>query len=358
MLPPARLPSAAPGAPPNGPFSGGGAAPYRVIPAGATLGAAMGAISTLFLAITIDINPVMAEFGPFTLTWHGFFTAVGILAGVTLSVWLAKRDGIPVEVAQEIALVGVPSAIVGARLFYVVEHWDRFRGDPLDIVFGITEGGITLYGGLVGGVLGGLLYALWRKWPIGIGLDAAAPGMILGQGIGRIGDLINGEHLARRTDLPWGVKYLHPDSPQYRYNLLNQDPDNPLRPLDTYAVHPVAGGYELIGDFIILGILLFVCYRVIKVPGWVFCSYVAMYGIMRYFLSYFRIDEQTLGGVPVPQITAAITLGIAVIAAGILYRKPGPITPEYAMRVWGRLPDDLQPRGGEGEEKPGEPASA
>lgn len=303
----------------------------------------MGAFSTLFLAISIDINPVMAEFGPFTLTWHGLFTAIGILAGVTLSVWLAKRDGIPVEVAQEIALVGVPCAIVGARLFYVVEHWDRFQNDLPSIVFGITEGGITLYGGLLGGVLGGLIYAIWHKWPIGIGLDAAAPGMILGQGIGRIGDLINGEHIAKRTDLPWGVKYLHPDSPQYQYNLLNQDPNNPLRPLDTYAVHPVAGGYELIGDFIILGILLFVCYRYIKVPGWVFCSYVAMYGIMRFFLSYFRIDEQTFYGVPVPQLTAGITLGIAVIAAGILYRKPGPITPEYALRAWGRLPEDIDP---------------
>jgi prolipoprotein diacylglyceryl transferase len=291
-----------------------------------------------FLAINIDINPVMFDLGPFTLTWHGLFTAIGIIAGVSLSVWIAKKDGIPPEVAQEIALVGVPSAIVGARLFYVFEHWDRFSGDPLRIVTGITEGGITLYGGLLGGVLGGLLYALYHKWPIAIGLDAAAPGLILGQGIGRIGDLINGEHLADRSGLPWAVKYLHPDSPQYRYWLNNQDPNDPLRPLDTYAVHPVAGGYELVGDFIILAILLFVARRFIRVPGWVFCSYVAMYAIMRFFLSYFRFDEQTIANVPVPQLTSGILLGIAVIAAGILYRKPGPITPEYAERVWGDLP--------------------
>lgn len=299
----------------------------------------MSALSALlFLSIEIDINPTMADFGPFTLTWHGLFTAVGILAGVSLSVWLCKRDGIPPEVAQEIALVGVPSAIIGARLFYVVEHWDKFSDEPLDIIFGITEGGITLYGGLLGGVIGGLVYALYHKWPIGITLDAAAPGMILGQGIGRIGDLINGEHLADRTDLPWGVKYLHPDSPQYQYNLRNPDPSDPLRPLDTYAVHPVAGGYELLGDFLILGILLFVCYRYIRVPGWVFCSYVAMYGIMRFGLSYFRFDEQTFLDMPVPQLTSALLLGIAVIAAGILYRRPGPITPEYAERVWGDPP--------------------
>ena len=63
-----------------------------------------------------------------------------------------------------------------------------------------------------------------------------------------------------------------------------------------------------------------------------------MYGIMRFFLSYFRFDEQTIADVPVPQLTSGILLGIAVIAAGILYRKPGPITPEYAERAWGDLP--------------------
>ena len=301
-----------------------------------------------FLSINIDINPVMADFGPFTLTWHGLFTAIGIIGGVSLSVWLAKKDGIPPEVSQEIALVGVPSAIVGARLFYVFEHWDRFSDEPLKIVTGITEGGITLYGGLLGGVIGGLVYALWHKWPIGITFDAAAPGMVLGQALGRIGDLINGEHLADRTGLPWGVKYLHPDSPQYQYWLSNPDPDEPLRPLDTYAVHPVAGGYELVGDLIILGLLLFVFRRYVRVPGWVFCSYVAMYGVLRFALSYFRFDEQTIADVPVPQLTSGILLGIAVIAAGIFYRKPGPITPEYAERVWGDLPlpgddDDTKP---------------
>jgi hypothetical protein len=63
-----------------------------------------------------------------------------------------------------------------------------------------------------------------------------------------------------------------------------------------------------------------------------------MYGVLRFLLSYFRFDEQTIGDVPVPQLTSGLLLGIAVIAAGILYRKPGPITQEYAERVWGDLP--------------------
>ena len=150
-----------------------------------------------FLAIEIHIDPTMTELGPFTLAWHGFFTAVGIVAGVWLAVRMARSRGLDPNVAQEIALVGVPSAILGARLFYVAEHWDRFSDDPLRILTGITEGGITLYCALLGGVIGGLLYALSHKFPIGILFDAAAPAMILGQGRGLIGDLLNRDHLAR-----------------------------------------------------------------------------------------------------------------------------------------------------------------
>ena len=269
------------------------------------------------LAIDINIDPVMWEAGPFTLTWHGFFTAVGILAGVSLSVFLCKKDGIPTEVAQEIALVAVPCAIVGARLFYVFEHWSRFSGSPQTIVTDITEGGITLYGGLIGGVLGGLVYALWRKWPIAITLDSAAAGMVLGQAIGRIGDLINGEHRADATSLPWAVRYVHP---------------NTLGDLNV-AVHPTAGGYELIGDLFILALLLFVFRRIIRTPGWVFCIYVGLYGLMRFPLSYTRQDEAKVGDVPVPQLVAAVTIGLAILCASILARWPGPITREWFDRV-------------------------
>lgn len=280
-----------------------------------------------FLAININIDPVMFDLGPFTLTWHGLFTAVGIIAGVWLSVWLCKRDGIPSEVAQEIALVAVPCAIVGARLFFVFEHFDKFSDSPQKIITDITEGGITLYGGLIGGVLGGLIYALFRRWPIAITLDAAAPGMVLGQALGRIGDLINGEHHADPTGLPWAFKYTHPDT-------LGQFGE---------AVHPTAGGYELVGDLIICALLVFVLRRVVRTPGWVFCAYVAIYGLMRFALSYTRTDEQTIADIPVPQLVAGLTVGLAVIAASVLMRWPGPITREYADRVWGATDGDEPP---------------
>ena len=273
----------------------------------------------LLLSITIDIDPDIGTIFGLTISWHGLFTAIGIIGGVSLSVYLARVDGIPSDVGQELALVSVISAIVGARLFFVFEHWDRFHDDLAGIVLDIAEGGITLYGGLIGGVIGGVIYGLIHRWPIGIGLDAAAPGMILGQGLGRIGDLINGEHLSTASDLPWAFVYRHP---------------NTLGELGV-SVHPTAGGYELLGDFIILAFLLFVARRFLKVPGWLFCTYAVIYSVMRFGLSEFRFDEQTIDGIPVPQIVAAVVIGIAIILAGVIRRFPGKITDEWEDRVFG-----------------------
>ena len=297
-------------------------------------------LALAFLAITIPFDPEIGDIWGLTLSWHGVFTAVGIIGGVSLAVYLAKVDGIPSDVGQEIALVGVPCAIVGARLFFVFEHWDQFDDNLSDIVLNITEGGITLYGGLIGGVLGGLIYALYHRWPIAIGLDAAAAGMILGQGIGRIGDLINGEHLSTASDLPWAFTYTHPDT---------------LGELGR-SVHPTAGGYELLGDFVILALLLFVARRFVTVPGWTFCLYVVAYSAMRFGLSEFRFDEQTIGDVPVPQLVVPALIGLAIIAAGVLRRYPGPITHEWEERVLGE--DAADDEGGDGPPAAGERSPA
>ena len=151
--------------------------------------------------------------------------------------------------------------------------------------------------------------------------------------LGRIGDLINGEHLAARSSLPWAVKYLNPNSPQFGYFLNHPDPNHPLNPLDTYSVHPTAGGYELVGDR--SSVSSACCDASSKFPAGSFRRHMAMYAIMRFFLSYFQIDEQEILKIPVPQLVSCLLVGSAIIVACWM-RWPGPITPpEYAERVWG-----------------------
>lgn len=272
------------------------------------------------LAIEIPWSPNIVEIGGFLLTWHGLFTAIGVLVGVWLSLRIAERIDFNVDDAYTLALVGVPSGIIGARLMFVAERWDFYGSNPWEIL-AITEGGISIWGAILGGVLGALAFALWRGYPIGRGLDAASFGLITGQAIGRLGDLVNGEHLARPTDLPWGVYYTHPESPAFAHSV-------------AVGPHHPATTYEMLGDLVILGALFYVLFRVPWFrahPGMTFFVYLISYAVMRFFVTYLRIDSAETLGLRVPQLVSVIVLLVAV-----------PLAWWFATRHRER-PYDLQP---------------
>src|SRR3989304_3786818 len=123
--------------------------------------------------IKIGIDPEIGPLGGLLLTWHGVFTAIGIALGVWVAVKMAARLGFIEDVSYTVALVGVPAGIVGAGALYVGGEWGLFSDAPLD-VFRINEGVISMYGALIGGVRGALVYWIWQRLPIRAGLDAAA----------------------------------------------------------------------------------------------------------------------------------------------------------------------------------------
>ncbi len=265
--------------------------------------------------INININPVLIDTGGFELTWHGLFTAVGIALGVWLSVRLARRARISEDDAMSIAVVSVLSGIIGARLLWVIEHTDQI-GSVGDI-FALTDGGISIYGAMIGGVLGGFLYVTFFKpdFPKWVALDVAAPGMILGQAVGRFGDTINGEHFANASDLPWAFRYTHPltDGPWSAPGIDDwYRGSRGLEGEEPVAIHPVAGGYEPILDFMILG-GLFLLRRMGVGAGWGFTFYVFGYAAVRGLLSLLRTDEAAIAGaLSVPQLLAILTGAAAV----------------------------------------------
>ncbi len=262
--------------------------------------------------IKIGIDPDIAQFGGLLLTWHGVFTAIGIALGVWVAVKMAARAGFIEDDAYTIALVVVPSGIVGARALFVIENWDLFSDDLLD-VFRVNEGGISIYGALIGGTLGGLAFGIWRRVPIRAGLDAAAFGGILGQGIGRIGDIINGEHFADPSGLPFAVLYTHANSPSF-----GRDPQH------------LAVGYEFVGDLIIFG-LLFVLWRLFNRDGLVFLSYAFLYSLMRFWVSFLREDDLVLDGLRMAQVVALVIIGLSILGtAHVLRQAPGRRTVEVA----------------------------
>jgi phosphatidylglycerol:prolipoprotein diacylglycerol transferase len=280
----------------------------------------------LILSISIGMDPKLADIGPFELTWHGIFTAVGIAAGVYLGAWIGRRQGFTEDDAYSIALVGVPAGIIGARAMYVLENRVKFEGQWLD-VFRINEGGITIYGAIIGGVLAAAAYGAFRRMPVMRGLDAAAFGLLLGMAIGRIGDLINGEHIAKVSSLPWAVKYTHVDSPGFPYSATPSG--------DFIARHP-ATTYEMIGDLLIIGIVAFLFIRFWRNrPGIVFFTGVVLYSAMRFGVSYLRIDSCPTGvtcpdyvisnWMTFPQVVSMCTFAIGI--AGLIWsiiRSPQP----------------------------------
>lgn len=264
-----------------------------------------------FLVITIPWSPNIAKLGPFLITWHGLFTAVGILAGVQLSLWAGRRVGYDEDDAYTLALIGVPSGIIGARALFVIENWAYYGQNVLDI-FAIAEGGISVWGAVLGGVLGSLLFAWWRGYEIRKGLDIASFGLITGMAIGRLGDLVNGEHLAKATSLPWAVLYSHPDSPAFAHSL-------------TVGPHHPATTYEMIGDLVILGVLFFSMFGPLRRrPGLTFFVFLVGYSVMRYAVTFLRVDsaETFLSGVRVPQLVSILAVLISIPPVVWLLRQP------------------------------------
>lgn len=222
--------------------------------------------------INIGINPDIASLGPLTLTWHGLFSAV---AGV-VAVWLATRLAVKWSVDKgqlyNVLLWAIPGGLVGGRAVFVIDYWDSFSQQPLTI-FAIQEGGTALWGAILGGMITAAVYALvkgYNLWPI---LDIGGIGMVLGQAIGRVGDIINGEHISATTTLPWGFVYTHPLSPGYGLP----------------AQHP-AVAYEMLMDLAIFGLLWRLKDR-LQPPGSLFLLYLSLYSFGRFFLSFLREDS-------------------------------------------------------------------
>jgi prolipoprotein diacylglyceryl transferase len=250
----------------------------------------------------INIDPNLVRVGDFVLAWHGVFTAVGILAGVWLAARVMRWYGLSDDPVYNGALIAVPSAIIGARILYIIGNWDQFSGN-LGRMFLINEGGISVWGAVAGGILGGTFYALRKHVPLGQFADACGLGLLNGLWIGRIGDIINGEHHGSHTSVPWSVVYTHPDTLGER----------------GVPVH-LAVGYEMVWDIALLGFLLWFLRRV-RVPGVVFWLFLVFYSIGRFWTHEFRTDGAQVLGLQEAQFISLIGLAISVPALLWAWRR-------------------------------------
>ena len=156
------------------------------------------------------MHPILFQIGPITVRYYGLMYVIAIALGFFLVRCEVRRKKLPLSMDHllDLLLWTIPAAIVGARLYYVVFHWaDVYSARPLLDVVKIWEGGLAIHGGVLAGILTVYLFARAKKVSFWALTDALAPSLILGQAIGRIGNLTNGDAFGLPTTLPWGLHF-------------------------------------------------------------------------------------------------------------------------------------------------------
>ncbi|MBI2887083.1 MAG: prolipoprotein diacylglyceryl transferase [Chloroflexi bacterium] len=256
--------------------------------------------------IEINIDPTMFTLGPLVITWHGFFSAVGLAVALWIVARLVEGSSVTPDDVYTVALAAVPGGIVGARLLFVAENWRLFSNNPLGVL-AINEGGISVYGAVIGGSIAGAVFARYSRRPVAFLADRAAMGLIMGQAIGRIGDVINGEHLGKEADLPWSVTYTHP------LTLGEQG----------LAVHP-AVAYELAYDLLVALALYWFLPRQSR-EGLTYVAYLFLYAVGRLWVGFYRKDMLVAAGLGMAQLIAVVFLiASAVWFLWLLRKAQGP----------------------------------
>ena len=263
------------------------------------------------------------------LSWHGIFTALGVAFAVFGTARLARHRGMDPNVVYSCAAWAVPGGVVGARLVHVIDAWHFYRDNPADIFF-IWNGGVGLWGALLGGTVTGVTWAILNKQSVGKLADITAPMMLVAQTVGRVGDVINGEHFSTRTSLPWGWVHTHPDWP----GLNTGRPAVPVSETGSEIAYHPSVGYEMVADVLLFLVIMRLIGRV-KPDGMVMLIYLGAYSVIRFLVQFTRDDPGRIGALQQAHVIALLTLA-AVVAFGTFmlmrHRAEGPRAPSPPLR--------------------------
>jgi len=304
----------------------------------------------MLAAISFPILERIPIFGDVALSPHGVGIAVGFLLGAVLMMRRADKRGIAHfeipdlrEQLQDLLVRGAIGAVIGSRLFWVITHAGEYTDDPLR-VFAVWEGGLTFLGGLAGAILLALPVIVRKRWRFFQLFDSVAPGVALGLMIGRLGDLLIGDHIGdaagdfplawRCTSNLWvratnSFGSVAPESyplEAVRSGVL----DPPTQGCFDVAVHQTA-----LYDFIAVATLLLIMLWAERQPRWdgfFVMLYIYWYGLFRFLTDFVREDQRILGltGSQWALVTAALAL-----TAWLANRRP------WNDRPWAWDPPDF-----------------
>lgn len=238
------------------------------------------------------MNPVAFTIFGLDIGWYGIIIATGMLLGAAVATKRAKEEGLPEDIIIDLCLFAVPSAIIGARLYYVIFNWGYY-GNNLSDILKFRQGGLAIHGGIIAGAIVGYFFCRAKELRFWKLADICAPSIILGQAIGRWGNYVNREAYGVPTDLPWAIE------------------------IDGVKVHPTFL-YESLWNFAVFFLLLHLSKRK-KFEGQIFIYYMMLYSVARFLIETLRADSLMVGPFRAAQLVSIATIA----AAGVILHFRG-----------------------------------
>ncbi len=245
--------------------------------------------------INITIDPILFSIGHFQIRWYSLIVMTAVAIGYWFVSREADRKGLSKEAISDLAVWVILGGLIGARLFHVIDHWpDIFSKDPIRI-FAVWEGGLAIWGAIVGGLVPLGLFA-WRKnWNVARLLDAFAPGVVIGQAVGRFACIITGDSVGKPTSGPFGLAYSNPEAMVPQLGVY-------------YTPTPI---YEILLNSAIFVILWRLRRRSLP-DGALFLAYLSLYSTGRFFITFMSSYREFAFGLNQAQIVSLIGLLIAL----------------------------------------------
>jgi phosphatidylglycerol:prolipoprotein diacylglycerol transferase len=284
--------------------------------------------------IQIGIDPIAFRIGSLAVHWYGIMYVVAFVAAYYLGARPhARARGVSLEHIERLTGWSILFGLIGGRLYYDVQNLQAMR-TPIDWI-AVWNGGMAFYGAIVGAVATILILGVRYRLRLWVLLDAGAFFATVGQPIGRIGNIINGDILGGRSTLPWATAYTNHDAVLQAGFSLNV----PYQP---------AGAYEALATLCILGVLLVMRRRRAR-AGLIFITYVALYAISQFGLDFVRESEPVVWlGLKELQLTAIVAFVVAVPALTLVWLRtregaPAPAGPPEGGSTPATQPTDHPP---------------
>ncbi len=258
-----------------------------------------------------NVPKAISVFG-FDIAFYGIIIACGMLGGILLARWQAKRTGQNPELYMDFAIYGIIFALIGARLYYVIFSWDNYKNNLWEI-FNVRGGGLAIYGGVIAAVITAVIYCKIKKHSFFLFADTAIVGLILGQIIGRYGNFMNKEAFGEYTDSLLAMRLKVNQVSYSNITDLMRENITVIDGVEYIQVHPTFF-YESMWNIAVLVIMILWTKRK-KFDGEIFLIYLVGYGLGRVWIEGLRTDQLQIGdtGIAASQVLSAVLVvgGIA-----------------------------------------------